>query len=146
MATTRREVMAWIDEELAQDPSLRQEVEARLNELRLEQQLAALREARGLSQTQVAERVGVSQPAIAKLESGKVKNLQVKTLVRLAAALGARVTIEFTAEDQNPPRMPEGSPPHPSRGSGPARQSPPQRVAAKAQSTTPHRRQGRHTP
>jgi transcriptional regulator with XRE-family HTH domain len=143
MATTRREVMVWIDEELAHDPSLRQEVEARLNELRLEQQLAALREARGLSQTQVAERVGVSQPAIAKLESGKVKNLQVKTLVRLAAALGARVTIEFTAEDQNPPRMPEGSPP---RGSGPARQSPPLRVAAKAQSTTPHRRQGRHTP
>jgi predicted XRE-type DNA-binding protein len=100
MATTKSHVMQWIDEQLADDAALCQQVEERLNELRLEQQLTALREARGLSQTQVAKMVGVSQPAIAKLESGKVRNLQVKTLMRVATALGARVTIEITPQDQ----------------------------------------------
>jgi transcriptional regulator with XRE-family HTH domain len=37
----------------------------------------------------------VSQPAIAKLESGRVKNVQLKTLARLAAALGGTLRIEI---------------------------------------------------
>ena len=65
-----------------------------------EQQLTALREAKGLSQVQVATLVRVSQPAVAKLESRTIKNLQVKTLVRMAAALGTQVTIEITPRDQ----------------------------------------------
>jgi predicted XRE-type DNA-binding protein len=91
MATTKADVMEWVETQLAQDARLREQVEVRLNELRLEHQLAALREARGLSQRQVARLVGVSQPAIAKLESGTVKNLQLKTLVRMVTALGGRL-------------------------------------------------------
>jgi hypothetical protein len=37
----------------------------------------------------------VSQPAIAKLESGTVKNLQLKTLVRVVTALGGRLQVEI---------------------------------------------------
>jgi predicted XRE-type DNA-binding protein len=55
--------------------------------------LVALREDRGLSQSQVALLLGVSQPAIAKLESGRVRNLELRTLVRYATALGARIVI-----------------------------------------------------
>jgi predicted XRE-type DNA-binding protein len=95
MATTKADVMEWVETQLAQDARLREQVEVRLNELRLEQQLAALREARGLSQRQVARLVGVSQPAIAKLESGTVKNLQLKTLVRMVTALGGRLQVEI---------------------------------------------------
>ena len=92
--------MEWVETQLAQDARLRDQVEVRLNELRLEQQLAALRESRGLSQRQVARLVGVSQPAIAKLESGTVKNLQLKTLVRMVTALGGRLQVEIVP----PPR------------------------------------------
>jgi predicted XRE-type DNA-binding protein len=98
VATVQGEVMAWSDEQAARDAALRQAVEEGLNELQLEQQLTALREARGLPQAQVAKLVGMTQPAIAKLESGRIKNLQVKTLVRVATALGARVTIEITTQ------------------------------------------------
>jgi predicted XRE-type DNA-binding protein len=100
MATTKADVMEWVEAQLAQDARLRAQVEVRLNELRLEQQLAALREARGLSQRQVARLLGVSQPAIAKLESGTVKNLQLKTLVRMVTALGGRLQVEIVP----PPR------------------------------------------
>ena len=59
-----------------------------------------LREARGLSQRQLAERLGTSQPYVAKLESGRVKNVGVKTLVKCAHALGGTVTIRI--EDRKP--------------------------------------------
>lgn len=95
MATTKADVMEWVETQLVQDRRLREQVDVRLAELRLEQQLAALREARGLSQRQVARLVGVSQPAIAKLESGTVKNLQLKTLVRMVTALGGRLRVEI---------------------------------------------------
>jgi predicted XRE-type DNA-binding protein len=96
MKPTRKSTfMQWIDGQLARDPEFRRHVEVALTELRLEQDLAALRAARGLSQAQLARLLGVSQPAVAKLESGKAKNLQVKTLVRVATALGGRVRIEI---------------------------------------------------
>ncbi|MBI3003146.1 MAG: XRE family transcriptional regulator [candidate division NC10 bacterium] len=88
---TQRAVMRWAADRLARDPGFARDVEARLAELRIEQELAALRKARGLSQHQLAQRLRVSQPAIAKIEAGRVKNLELRTVVRFAAALGARV-------------------------------------------------------
>ena len=46
------------------------------------------------------ERVALTQPAIARLEGGEVKNVELKTLVKVAAALGARVKITFEKYDQ----------------------------------------------
>jgi DNA-binding XRE family transcriptional regulator len=94
MAKVTHGVMRWADEQLAQDSALRERVEARLAELRLEQDLVALREARGLTQAQTARLLGVSQPAIAKLESGR-ENLTVRTLVKMVTALGGDVAIRI---------------------------------------------------
>lgn len=91
-ATTKEGVMEWVEEQLARDARLREAVEARLAEFRLEQQLAQLREARGLSQRQVARLVGVSQPAIARLEAGPTRDVKLTTLLRVVTALGGRVT------------------------------------------------------
>lgn len=93
--TKKTPFMDWIDGELERDPGLRQQVQEILNEMRLEQDLIALREERGLSQNSVAKMLGVSQPAIAKIESGKTKNLRLKTLVRLATALGGEVRLQI---------------------------------------------------
>jgi transcriptional regulator with XRE-family HTH domain len=41
----------------------------------------------------LARLLGTSQPYVAKLESGRVGNLGVKTLVKCARALGASVSI-----------------------------------------------------
>ena len=87
--------MRWIDEQLDNDPVFQARVEEALDELRIEEDLITLREGRGWSQNQLAKALGVSQPAIAKIESRKVKNLQLKTLIRVATALGGRVRIEI---------------------------------------------------
>ena len=67
----------------------------RLSELEIEQDLFTLRTEAGLSQAALAHAAGVSQPFIAKLESGNFKNFELKTLVRIAAALGAEVEIRI---------------------------------------------------
>lgn len=79
----------------ANDPAHRDEIEALMMEMDVEQDLIALREAQGMTQVQLAKRLGVSQPVIARIESGKAKNLELRTLVRVAAALGARVRISL---------------------------------------------------
>src|SRR5262249_5824043 len=80
-------LMRWIDDRLKADPGLARDVEEILTEMRVEQRLVALRERRKLAQRQVAELLGTSQPYVAKLEAGRVKNLGLGTLVRYARAL-----------------------------------------------------------
>jgi DNA-binding transcriptional regulator YiaG len=87
--------MEWVDEQIDADARLAQDVDQLLDEMKLEQDLVALRERRGLSQRQFAKLLGTSQPYVAKLESGRVKNLGVKTLVKCARALGGSVTIRI---------------------------------------------------
>lgn len=72
-----------------------QRVQKRLAELEIEQDLISLREGMGLTQSQLAEIAGVSQPFIAKLESGRAVNLELRTLVRIATALTARLDIRI---------------------------------------------------
>jgi transcriptional regulator with XRE-family HTH domain len=50
-------------------------------------QLGAARRRLGLSQTEVAARMGTSQPAVARLESGE-SDARLSTIERYAAALG----------------------------------------------------------
>ena len=87
--------MQWVDGHLAADPHLAQAVDDLVGEMKLEQQIVALRERRGLTQRGLAKLIGTSQPYVAKLESGPVKNLGVQTLVKCAHALGASVMIRL---------------------------------------------------
>jgi len=52
--------------------------------------LRAWREYLGLTQKEVAEKIGITQAAFSQMESG-VKNLRKTTLVKVAAALGISI-------------------------------------------------------
>jgi ribosome-binding protein aMBF1 (putative translation factor) len=56
--------------------------------------LAARREA-GLTQAQLAERVGTTQPAIARLEDATYTGHSLSMLQRIAAALGKRLDVRM---------------------------------------------------
>ena len=58
---------------------------------RLVRELAEQRHAAGLSQTEVAARMGTSQSAVARLESGTA-DVRASTLERYAAAVGGQIT------------------------------------------------------
>lgn len=99
-------VMKWIDEELKQDADLAARVDADLTRLRVEQDLIVLREDQGLSQRDLARRVGVSQPVIARIEAGTVQNLELRTLPKIASALDGQVDITIRPRRQRPTRRP----------------------------------------
>jgi transcriptional regulator with XRE-family HTH domain len=89
---------------------LAQNIDALSTEMRLEQELAALREARGPSQRDLAKLLGTSQPYVAKLESGRIKNLGVKTLAKCAHALGGSLTVKIEPHPRPVRRKPWGTP------------------------------------
>ncbi len=57
-------------------------------------QLIELREKHGWSQRDLAERAGMKQPQLARLETGQVEP-KLDTLQRLAKAMNSRLTIRF---------------------------------------------------
>ncbi|SDJ83647.1 Helix-turn-helix domain-containing protein [Actinopolyspora mzabensis] len=58
--------------------------------------LAQLREEQHLSQTEMAERLGVSQARVSKLEQGNLAHLELGTIRRYVAALGG--TLKLVAD------------------------------------------------
>ncbi len=62
-------------------------------------QIARLRILKGLTQAQLAERVGTRQPSIARLENGtSVPSLSF--LQKIASALDARIEVKLVPEDK----------------------------------------------
>ena len=76
---------------------------------RLVADLAEQRRWAGLSQTQVAARMGTSQSAVARLESGDA-DVRVSTLERYAAAIGSQLTWQARVQ---PSASPEPAGPGP---------------------------------
>ena len=95
VATDGGAYMRELDAELAKDPERRRRVDALMDQMRVAQQLVALREERGFSQVKLAQLLGVTQPFIAKLESGRAANIELKTLAKWAVALGASLEISL---------------------------------------------------
>lgn len=58
-------------------------------------QIRDLRETAGFTQKKLADRLGVSQQVIARLESGEADNPTVSTLERIAKATGHRLHFQF---------------------------------------------------
>jgi transcriptional regulator with XRE-family HTH domain len=64
---------------------------------RLSSQLYYLRKQRGWSRAELAERAGLSEATISRLESGNYERWSIRTLKRLAEALDLRLTVSFEA-------------------------------------------------
>jgi transcriptional regulator with XRE-family HTH domain len=93
-----KSTIAAIDRRTRDDPDFAAAVEAELQAMRIEQELVALRTASGLSQRQLAAKLGVKQPVIAKLEAGRSRNIGLQTLVRAVKAMNGRIQVSITLE------------------------------------------------
>jgi DNA-binding Xre family transcriptional regulator len=74
-------------------PRMRRLVEDELRALRIGVQVAKLREEAGLTQTQLAAKVGMSAPNISRIESSAAPNLTLGTLVKLFGALDHELSV-----------------------------------------------------
>lgn len=62
--------------------------------------LRELREQAGLTQAQLAERIGVGQRQVSKIESGELDNAKVGTIRRYLEAVGGGLSVEYVMGDQ----------------------------------------------
>jgi HTH-type transcriptional regulator / antitoxin HipB len=75
-------------------PEARQAYDAAARVFRLGEEVRRLRIDRGLSQSELAERMGLPQAVVSRLEAGGVEP-RLKTLDRVAHALGVEVDVRF---------------------------------------------------
>jgi len=90
-------------------PGFREMALRRMNRQRrdLVAELAEQRQTAGLSQTEIAARMGTSQSAVARLESAEA-DVRASTLERYAAAIGSEISWQLGGW-QPQMRRPEGS-------------------------------------
>jgi len=88
----------WINE-----PQYRKAYEALEEEFTLASAVIEARSRAGLTQQELARKMGTTQPAVARLESGRARP-SLRTLERLAAATGSRLLISFEPREENRPR------------------------------------------
>ena len=79
-------------------PARRRGYEHASRAIGLATEIHALREKRGLSQRELAERLGTTQSAVARLEAGNVSPT-LPTLDKVAEALGVELVISFVDLD-----------------------------------------------
>lgn len=91
-----------MDEFLAQHPVDRANIEVHKQRMLAEVRAFKLRELRqdaGLTQQQVAERIGVSQRQVSKIERGDLDSAKVGTIRGYLEAVGGELALEFVSGD-----------------------------------------------
>ena len=76
------------------EPKYRKAYEALEQEFALASAVIAVRNRAGLTQEELARKMGTTQPVVARLESGRSRP-SMRTLERLATATGSRLLISF---------------------------------------------------
>lgn len=82
--------------EWMKDPAFKAEYDALAPEFEIAGELVKARSRAGLSQAEVARRMGTTQSVVARLESGQTLP-STKTLLRFAEATGSRVHVRLSA-------------------------------------------------
>jgi DNA-binding XRE family transcriptional regulator len=86
--------IADLKADLLRDPEVRAEYDALEEEFAIASELIAAQTRAGLSQAEVAARMGTTQSTVARLESGRTLP-SLRTLSRYAAATGSRVVVRL---------------------------------------------------
>ena len=83
----------FLNEQL-KDPEFRKEYEALRPEVAIIQAIIDARKSTGMTQKELAEKTGITQGDISRLENGSA-NPSLKTLQRLAEGMGMTLKLEF---------------------------------------------------
>lgn len=87
-------LISELKEQWMKNPTFKAEYDALEDEFSLARELIEARTRAGLSQAELAQRMGTAQSAIARLESGKAPP-SMRTIARIAAATGTRAVVRL---------------------------------------------------
>jgi predicted transcriptional regulator len=95
MAKTK-DALKIIDEMVGDDAELRQMIAEESVNAAVAQMIHDARTEAGLTQKELADRVGTKQPVIARLEDAEYKGHSLSMLTRIAEALNRRLRVDMT--------------------------------------------------
>jgi ribosome-binding protein aMBF1 (putative translation factor) len=101
---TTKDLAEAIRRKMATDPDLAAAVERERVNADVGALICEARTKAGLTQQELAERVGMHQSAIARLEDADYDGHSLKTLERIAAALGKRIELAFVESASSRPK------------------------------------------
>ncbi len=84
-----------LEKELLADPAVKKEYDHLVPRYAVISDLISARIKKGMTQQQIAEKIGTKQSAIARLESGSV-NPSLDLLQKVAGVLGRKISIHLT--------------------------------------------------
>lgn len=87
--------------ELLKDPEVKAEYDKLEEEFALASEIIQLRKDNNITQKELAEKIGTSQPAIARLESGSYNKVSLSFLRKVAEALDAKPEIHLRKKVHN---------------------------------------------
>ena len=85
----------WLAEKLKKPGFRKHYRQARLA-VEVAHQMVLLREKLGITQAELARRMGTKQQTISRLESGDYEGFTLKTLLKIAEATKTRIVVKFT--------------------------------------------------
>jgi DNA-binding XRE family transcriptional regulator len=100
MIMKTRNVDKLIEKYTTESPTFKEEFEKEGERLSMAVALMKLREEAGLTQAELAEKVGKPQSTIARIESGR-SNITMATIIDIAYALGKKVELKFVKKLDN---------------------------------------------
>jgi predicted XRE-type DNA-binding protein len=78
-------------------PEQRERVAERVKDIKIGMLIAELREEHGMTQQQVADMLGISQPGVSQMEAGE--EIQLNTLRKLIGTMGGEVVLHMPNRD-----------------------------------------------
>jgi predicted XRE-type DNA-binding protein len=78
-------------------PEQRERVAERVKDIKIGMLIAELREEHGMTQQEVADKLGISQPGVSQMEAGE--EIQLNTLRKLIGTMGGEVILHMPNRD-----------------------------------------------
>ncbi len=88
-----KDLQSYVKERKARDPEFSQDYEAGYADFKIGAMLRAAREAAGMTQEQVAERLRTKKTAVSRIEN-HAQDMKLSTLAKFAQAFGKTLRIE----------------------------------------------------
>jgi transcriptional regulator with XRE-family HTH domain len=90
----------YIEEKLNKNPVLREKVKKAEIGLDIAYQISSIRQEKGLTQQELAHLVNINQSNIARLENAEYSGYSLKTLQKIAGALGSNLSIIMASPEE----------------------------------------------
>ncbi|MFZ4402721.1 MAG: helix-turn-helix domain-containing protein [Pseudobdellovibrionaceae bacterium] len=94
----KQQTKSWMDKKL-QNPKFKQGFEQEIEKLSIAEQLLRLRIQSGLTQAQLAKKVGTTASAISRYENAEYDRYELRTLKRMADACGGHIRLVIEGPD-----------------------------------------------